>query len=513
MASVKAVFAAHFMTGRGPMFRNPLLLTALAMTALVAVWGVIDTESLAGFAQTSVAQQFKSRAWFIMLSASLIVITVFGLAVSPYGKIRLGADGERPEFSTLSWLTMLFAAGMGIGLLFYAATEPLTHYAILASHIGPERAAGYALAITGFNWAIHAWCIYAMTALIIAYFAYRKGRPGLIGTPVRYTFRRGGWVGPVAWLADLLAIYAIAIGLAGSLAMGVFQVQGGIQSLLGWEDESNWLLFVVFATLCAAFLLPLMVDLSRGMARLSNLALGIAVLLMIYLLLLGPTHYLMNGIVDSIGTYLSGFVRQSFATYPFFGKEFQDWFHGWTLNYMVWWIAWAPFVGVFVARISRGRTIREFITGVVIVPSLFSLFWFGVFGGIGFFGVLQTEVPVLEVAVNAPEQTTFFVLSNFPMSSVTGALTIAAAFLFLVTSVVSASFVLAMFSTGGEENPPLQIKLIWGAILAALGLAMMLTGDVGTVRAIIALGAMAFVFILPLLVVAFLKTLTREERL
>jgi len=192
--------------------------------------------------------------------------------------------------------------------------------------------------------------------------------------------------------------------------------------------------------------------------------------------------------------------------------EFQDWFHAWTLNYMVWWIAWAPFVGVFVARISRGRTIREFVVGVVLAPSLFSLVWFGVFGGIGFFGVFHTELPILDVAVNTPENTTFFVLDALPLSFLTGAATVVAAFLFLVTSVVSAAFVLSMFSTGGDENPPVKIKLIWGGILAVLGLAMILTGDVGTVRAIIALGAMAFVFILPLLVVAFLKTLKKEER-
>lgn len=494
------------------MFRNPLLLTALVLTAIVAVWGVADTEGLAAFAQAQVAQQFRSRAWFIMLTASLIVVTVLWLAFSRYGKVRLGADDERPEFSTVSWLTMLFAAGMGVGLLFYGAAEPLTHYHRIESLAGPDLAGGHALAITNFNWAIHAWSIYAVTALVIAYFAYRKRRPGLISTPIRYAFRRGKWVKPVAWLADLLAIYAIAIGLAGSLAIGIFQVQGGIQNLFGLEDGSTALQYGVFVVLCIAFLLPLTVDLSKGMAVLSNIAMAIAVGLMLYILLVGPTHFLMNGIVDSVGTYLSSIVQQGFATYPFFGKEFQEWFHAWTLNYMVWWIAWAPFVGVFVARISRGRTIRELVLGVVLAPSLFSLVWFGVFGGIGLFGVLRTDKPILDVAINNPENTTFFVLDALPLASLTGAATVAAAFLFLITSVVSAAFVLSMFSTGGDENPPVKIKLVWGLILAALGFAMMLTGDVTTVRAIIALGAMAFVFILPLLVVALLKTLKTEER-
>jgi glycine betaine transporter len=493
------------------MLRNPLLLTALALTALVAVWGLVDTESLGAFAHREVALRFSSRAWFIMLTTSLIVVAVIALALSPYGRIRLGADDDRPEFSTLSWLTMLFAAGMGVGLLFYGATEPLTHYRLLSSRLGSDVAASHALAVTNFNWAFHAWSIYAVTALVIAYFAYRKGQPVLIGTPIRYTFRRGKWVKVVAWVADLLAIYAIAMGLAGSLAMGIFQVEGGIQTLFGLEDTGGLMRYGVFAALCIAFLTPLTVDLSKGMARLSNIALGTAVALLVYLLLVGPTHFLMNGIVDSVGTYLSSLVRQSFATFPFFGREFQEWFHGWTLFYMVWWIAWAPFVGVFVARISRGRTIREFVLGVVLVPSLFSLFWFGVFGGLGFYGVLRTDLPILDVAIDTPENTTFSVLQAMPLPFLTSAATVAAAFLFLVTSVVSAAFVLSMFSTGGDENPPVKIKLVWGGILAALGFAMMLTGDVGTVRAIIALGAMAFVFILPLLIVALLKTLKKEE--
>ena len=493
------------------MFRNPLLITAIILTAIIALWGVLDTESLAAFAQAEVAKQFQSRGWFIMLLTSLIVIVVLGLAFSRYGNIRLGADDERPEFSTLSWLTMLFAAGMGVGLLFYGVAEPLTHFHIIQTRVEADIAASHALTVTNFNWAIHAWSIYAITALVIAYFAYRKRLPGLVSTPITYAFRRGKWVKPVAWVADLLAIYAIAIGLAGSIAIGVFQIQGGLQMLFNLDDMGGMLQYGVFVVLCIAFLFPLTVDLKSGMARLSNIAMAIVFLLMLYILLVGPTHFLMDGIVNSIGAYLSNIVQQSFATYPFFEPEFKDWFHAWSLNYMVWWIAWAPFVGVFVARISRGRTIREFVLGVVFAPSMFSLFWFGVFGGIGIFGVLHTELPILDVAVNTPENTTFFVLEALPLSFLTGIATVVAAFLFLITSVVSAAFVLSMFSTGGDENPSVKIKLIWGGILAVLGLAMILTGDVETVRAIIALGAMAFVFILPLLIVALLKTLKREE--
>ena len=492
------------------MMKNPLLTVALLLTAAIAAWGVLDTESLARVADERVRQQFNSRAWFVMLTVSMIVICCLSLAFSKYGKLRLGKDDERPEFSTVSWLTMLFAAGMGVGLLFYATTEPLTHYSFL-SGMEVFSAPRTALTITNFNWAIHAWSLYAITALVIAYFAYRKDQPGLIGTPIRYTFRRGRWVGGLAWLADLLAIYAIAIGLAGSLAMGVFQVQGGLASTFGWDWPVNVQRYTVFVVLCVAFLLPLTMDLSTGMAKLSNLAMAIAVGLLLYLLLVGPTHFFMNGIVDSIGSYLSSLVNMSFTTLPFMGSQDRQWFNDWTLSYMVWWIAWAPFVGVFVARISRGRTIKEFMLGVIVVPSIFSILWFGVFGGAGFYVVLETDTDILSVALNQPEKTTFFVMDLLPLSWLTNSLTILAAFVFLITSVVSAAFVLSMFSMGGDENPPVKIKLAWGGVLALLGFAMMLTDDVTTVRNIIALGAMAFIFILPILVVAFLKTLRLEE--
>ena len=494
------------------MFKNPLLLIALAMTLGVATWGIVDPAGLSSFAQAYVYLQFTSRAWFIMLVASLTTFTAFGLAISRFGAIRLGDDDARPEFSTVSWITMLFAAGMGVGLLFYGTMEPLTHFQLARDYTSDTgEAARWALFITLFNWGFHAWSIYALTGLAIAYFAYRKHRPTVLSAPIRHAFPNERWSRPLSWVTDLLAIYAIAIGLAGSVAIGIFQVQDGVESLFGLSDTGSLGQIVILVVLTVAFLLPLTVDLSSGMARLSNMAMALAGGLLVFLLLAGPTHYLMNGIVDALGSYLSGIVRQSFATFPFFGPEATEWFHSWTLNYMVWWIAWAPFVGVFVARISRGRTIREFIVGVVIVPSLFSLIWFGVFGGIGFYGALETDLPIMQVVADSPEATTFFVLETLPGTTITGGATIAAAFLFLVTSVVSAAFVLAMFSTNGNENPATRIKLTWGVILAALSLAMLLSGDLGVVRNIIAFGAIAFVFIMPIIVVSLLRTLRREE--
>ena len=491
--------------------KNAKLITALGLTGFVAIWGMLDTAGLAAFADQMVRLQFTSRAWFIMLTVTFILLVAIILAFSRYGAIRLGRDDDRPEFSTVSWLTMLFAAGMGVGLLYWGTAEPLTHYAFLLEHQAPRPAAS-ALFITNFHWGLHAWAIYALTGLVIAYFGFRRGCPTLVGAPLIKVFGEGPvWRG-VAWLSDLLAIVAIAIGLGGSVAMGVFQVKEGIDSLLGLTDSGLALSLGIFAVLCISYILPLTVDLSRGMSLLSNAAMLIVSLLMLYLLLAGPTHFLMAGIVQSIGDYLGSVLTHGLQTFAFQPSEVETWFQSWTLTYMVWWLAWAPFVGVFIARISRGRTIREFLVGVIIVPTLFSVLWFGVFGGIGFYGDLNTEWPILELTLSNPSAVTFFVLQQFPFSGLMSAAVILAAFLFVVTSVVSAAFVLGMFSSGGSLNPSTRVKLSWGAVLGGLGLVMILSGSIDAIKSIIALGAIPFVFVVLLLVVCFLKALKDEKR-
>jgi glycine betaine transporter len=493
------------------MLRNPLLLAALALTGAIAIWGIVDTVGLSRFAATMVGIQFTSRAWFIMLTVSLMLIACIVLALSPYGRIKLGADDDEPEFTVVSWLTMLFAAGMGVGLLYWGTAEPVTHYLAISDIEGEQRAADVALFLTNFHWGLHAWAIYGLTGLVIAYFSFRRGCPILVGAPIEDALGSTPVTRGVAWLSNLLAIYAIAIGVGGSVAMGVFQVKEGIDALFGLSGTGLGLTLAVFVVLCLAYILPLMVDLGRGMALLSNAAMAIAGALMVFLLLAGPTYFLMGGIVQSIGEYFTAVLPHGFRTFTFMDEKVGDWFQAWTLTYMVWWLAWAPFVGVFIARISRGRTIRAFIIGVVLVPTLFSLLWFGVFGGIGFYGALRTEVPILAMVVDNVSAVTFFVLGYFPLPSLTIALVVIAAFLFLVTSVVSAAFVLGMFSTAGDPDPSVRIKLAWGVVLGGLGLVMILSGSVDAVKSIIALGALPFIFIVLLIVVCFLKVLRLES--
>ncbi len=493
------------------MTASPLLITALAITGAVAVWGIVDTAGLAAFASYLVGIQFTSRAWFIMLAVSFILITSIWLALSRYGAIKLGQDDDEPEFSTVSWISMLFAAGMGVGLLYWGTAEPLTHYLLISEFKDPRASASLALFVTNFHWGLHAWAIYALTGLVIAYFGFRLGCPSLVSAPIIKVFGTNRLTRGIGWLSDLLAIVAIAIGLGGSIAMGVFQVKEGVDALFGLQDTGLGLTLGIFALLCLSYILPLTVDLSRGMAILSNAAMAVAGGLMIYILLFGPTNFIMGGIVQAFGEYLGGVLTHGFRTFTFMDSQIGDWFQSWTLTYMVWWLAWAPFVGVFIARISKGRTIREFICGVVLVPTAFSILWFGVFGSVGFYGTLERDLPILDVVRDNVSGVTFFVLSQFPLPSLTTAAVVVAAFLFIVTSVVSAAFVLGMFSTGGDLNPSARVKLSWGVVLGALGLVMILSGSIEAVKTIIALGALPFVFIVLVLVVCLLKKL-KEER-
>ncbi len=494
----------------GSVFFSPLMLVALGCTGSIAAWGLVDAGGLAAKAASLVDIQFASRAWFIMLAVSFMMLISIWLAFSRYGSIRLGADDDRPEFSTISWLTMLFAAGMGVGLLFWGSAEPLTHFDLISRYENPGKAASYALFVTNFHWGLHAWAIYALTGLVFAYFGFRRGVPALIGAPIVATFGHNRLTRSVSWLSDLMAIVAIAIGVGGSIAMGVFQVQDGIDALFGLGKTGMGVTAAVFAALCLAYFPPLVVDLSSGMAKLSNAAMAVAAALLLYVLIVGPTHYIMGGIVQGLGEYFSGALMQGFRTYTFLDEHINDWFASWTLTYMVWWIAWAPFVGVFIARISRGRTIREFILGVILGPTLFSILWFGVFGSAGFNGVLGGDTELMEVVRNSVSSVTFFMLDNLPLSWLTILLVVVAAFLFIVTSVVSAAFVLGMFSTGGDLNPGARIKLSWGIILGALGVVMILSGNIAAIKSIIALGALPFVWVMLLLVVCLLKTLKSE---
>ncbi|MBA4613018.1 BCCT family transporter [Stappia taiwanensis] len=487
-----------------------LLIASLTLIAAIGLWGVFDSDGLVAIASVIVDEYFRSRGWFLMLTVTGMLVFCFWLAFSRFGDIRLGADDDRPEFSTPSWIAMLFAAGMGVGLLFWAVAEPLTHFEFAQGALGGPVAAEQALVTTIFHWGIHAWAIYGTTALIIAYFAFRRGTPMLVSAPITYLFPQERWARLLGWMSDFLAIVAIAIGVGGSIAMGVFQVADGIDVLAGGNGAGAALVGIVFVAMVACYLPALMTDLGSGMSKLSNLAMLLAIGLVVFVVIFGPTEVLLNSVLGSFGQYLTNAIPRGFQTFTFFDNEVASWFKSWTLTYMVWWIAWGPFVGVFVARISKGRTIREFVLGVLIGPTLFSVIWFGVFGGIGLYEALQGAGELATVAATNAERATFALLERMPFPVVTTLGTIVAAFLFIVTSVVSAAFVLGTFSTGGDPDPKPRIRLIWGVLLGVVGYAMILSGSMDAVKKLIALGALPFVFITVVLMICLVRALAEE---
>lgn len=487
-----------------------LLATSIGLCAIIGFWGVIDPASLQAIAKEIVDQYFFSRGWFVMLSVTLMLLFCLGLTVTKYGDIRLGADTDRPEYSTPTWIAMLFAAGMGVGLLFWAVAEPLTHFYFAKDFLPTPLAAEQALLASNFNWGIHAWAIYGTTALTIAYFSFRRGTPMLVSAPVKNLFPGEGWASAVGWFSDFMAIAAIAIGVGGSVAMGVFQVADGVTVLFGGDVTPSWLVAVVFFLMIAAYIPPLLVDLGSGMARLSNIAMALAIALVAYTVILGPSEFLLNSIIGGIGNYVAEVLPRGLQTFTFYGDDTSKWFQDWTLTYMVWWIAWGPFVGVFVARISKGRTIREFVLGVLIGPTLFSTIWFGAFGGVGLYETLDGQGELLAMTQTNVERMTFALLDRLPLATLTTLATIAAAFLFIVTSVVSAAFVLGMFSTGGNPDPSAKVRVIWGGLLGVLGAAMILSGSLNAVKTLIALGALPFVFITVLLMTCLTKALLQD---
>ena len=427
--------------------------------------------------------------WFYLLSvASFVAFTVW-LLMSPYGGIRLGGDDERPHFTTATWFSMLFSAGMGIGLLFYSVAEPISHYVGPPTGTGrTTEAARQALAITYFHWGLHAWAIYVVMGLSIAYFAYRRKLPLALRSTLYPLFgnRVFGWIGHAV---DILAVFGTLFGLATSLGLGAMQINAGIAHLFG-VPETRQVQLIIIAVITGAATISLVTGVDKGIRRLSELNMLLALVLMIFVFAIGPTRAIMDGFTDGLGRYLGDFVGRTFRTDPY-GST--DWYKNNTLFYWGWWIAWAPFVGMFIARISRGRTIREFVLGVTLVPTFVTFVWMTVFGQTA----LHLEVVEnagIATAVEAKVSTAIFVvLQELPLASITCMVAIALVAVFFVTSSDSASFVVDMLTSGGIPNPPIWQRVFWavseGTVAAVLLVASGKAGLSALQAAVVTVGA------------------------
>ncbi len=488
----------------------PLLAVTAPVCVLVGVLGVLAPDSLVGAATWITETAFGTLDWFFMLATTAILVLSVYLAVSRFGHIRLAKGDEKPDFSTPSWLAMLFAAGMGTGIMFWGVAEPLTHFlGAPGSDPGTATAARRALVITGFHWGLHAWAIYSIAALSLGYFAFRRGASYLPSEPIRHAFS-GRWVPAVSFLTDSIAILAVVFGVAGSLSMGIFQIKTGISHMTGFGLDSMMSSMMVLLVLFLAYMASAATSLDKGIKWLSSINMVLAIALVLFVLFAGPTAHLLRTFVTGLGDYGAGVLELSLRLFPY--DDEQSWLEGWTLTYFIWWIAWAPFVGVFIARISRGRTIREFILGVLLVPTGFSLFWFSVFGGLGLFEELHGGGGIATIVQGDFTEALFVMFERLPLTAVLSGVAVSLVFVFLVTSADSATFVLGMLSAKGDMNPPRSTKLIWGVALALLGAALIRANSVEAAKAVAILGAIPFTFILLLQVVGFLRALLADEK-
>lgn len=482
---------------------------ALPVCGGIAIWGIANPTGFASAAEGLIDTTFSALDWFFVGTVSGMLGICLWLTFGRYAKVKLGAEDDEPEFSTLSWLAMLFAAGMGVGLVFWGVAEPIVHYS--EPIVGGSKtlsAARRALVLTNFHWGFHAWGVYCMAALVLAYFGFRKGQPYLAGAPLRVAFR-GWWVGPVAVAADLIAVLSVAFGVAASISMGIFSVQSGLHVVVGVPTDSVMVAIGILVLLVGMYMASAMTGLHQGIKWLSNFNMALAVALLLYVLLAGPTAFLLRNTVSSLGDYVSNLASLSLRLYPYEGTA--GWFHEWTLKSFSWWIAWTPFVGVFVARISRGRTIREFILGVLFVPTLFSVAWFGVFGGSGLYEELFGDGGIVRLVRGDYSLGLYHLVDRMPLAGLMSSLIVLLVFVFIVTSVDSATYVLGMLTSRGAHDPPLGRKIAWGVALGVLGAAVLFTGHIPVVRAASSIGAIPFTFILWLQVAAIIRMLRQDH--
>lgn len=486
---------------------TPVFWISLAITVAISVLGALAPKGFENISGTIMNYVSVHFGWYYLLIVSLFVVFCLYLIFSPYGKIRLGKQDDRPEFGYSSWFAMLFSAGMGIGLVFYGVAEPISQYIKTPplADPGTREALEDALRVSFFHYGIHAWAIYAVIALVIAYFTFRLGKPGIISATLEPLFG-DKMKGPWGKAVDVMAVMATIIGVATTLGFGATQINGGFTYLFGIKSEF-WVQLVIILVVTVLFMLSAYTGLSKGIKYLSNANMGLAGILFVAVLILGPTMYIVNSFTETIGTYIQSLPAESLRIAPNSAAE-QQWIMDWTVFFWAWWIAWAPFVGIFIARISKGRTIREFLSGVLIVPSFVSFMWFTAFGMSG----IDAQNKGIDIAGFPDEQALFAMFDQFPLGLVLSILGIMLIGTFFITSADSATFVLGMQTTNGSLNPPTIVKFVWGFAQSAIAAVLLYTGGLQGLQNALISAAFPFSIIMLLMVISFYKALRNDKK-
>jgi glycine betaine transporter len=492
---------------KGSRIDVPVFATGAGLSIAFVLVGVVFKDEMATVVGDSLDWILGNLGWLFVLSTTCILALLLFLAVTPYGRLRLGADDDVPEFRTASWVAMMFSAGMGIGLMFFGVSEPITHLAappLGQTRPGTPEAAASAMEWTFMHWALHPWALYAVVGLALGFFCFRKGMPNLISTAF-YPLLGDRVYGPIGKAIDILAIFATVFGSATSLGLGALQINSGMNFVWGVESSTG-LAAVIIAVLTLLFVISATTGVGNGVQFLSNFNMVVALGLALFILLVGPIVFIFGTLVQSTGDYLSGLLSRSFQTGALGGSE---WIGGWTVFYWIWWTSWTPFVGTFLARISRGRTIRQFVVGVLLVPSGVSFVWFAIFGGAAI-NLQLTGQANLTDAVAQPEVALFTLLEQYPLASITSVITMVLVGVFFVSGADAASIVMGMLTCRGILEPPRAIVAFWGAAMGAVAITLLVAGGLETLQqAAIVVGA-PFALLLIVLCVSFVKALRAE---
>jgi choline/glycine/proline betaine transport protein len=500
--------------GPFPRVNKPVFITSSILIIGFIVFGAFFTETagaLFSYLQSFITTNF---GWFFILLMNVALVFCIYLIASRYGDIRLGQQTERPQYSLGSWIGMLFSAGIGIGLVYWGTAEPLYHY-MAPPMAEPEtmEAAKQAMNISFLHWGLHAWAIYTIVALSLAYFHFRRGLPLSIRStlyPILGQKIYGRWGHTV----DILAVFGTMFGVVTSLGLGVMQINSGLENLFGLPNSlAVQFVIIAFITLLACG--SLMLGLDKGIKRLSDLNMGLTGLLLAFIVILGPTLFIFDSFFENIGNYLAAVVPLSFWGESYSGT---DWQSGWTIFYWAWWVSWAPFVGVFIARISRGRTIREFTLGVLLIPMTILFFWFTAFGGVAIHMELLAALdpalvsPGLIEAVQADTGSAIFKLVEYyPFAKPITLLIVIMIVLWFVTSSDSASFVIDMLTAGGDTNPPKIQRLFWATAEGFIAAILLAAGGLGALQAAAIVAGLPFAIVIFAMMYALWRGLGRDR--
>ena len=488
-----------------------MFLVGLILAAGLSIWGIVGNESFTAVAGALFTFLTTDFGWLYLLVMLSFVVFSIALGFSKYGNIKLGPDDSKPEYSTMSWFAMLFGCGMGVGLVFWGIAEPISQYVGPMAGIEPSTpaAAQFAMSASFMHWGLHPWAGYVVVGLALAYLQFRKGKPALISSALEPLVGEKHAKGLLGKTVDVLSIFATVAGVVTSLGLGVLQINAGANALFGVPVDLT-IQIIIIAIISVIYIGSSVAGIDKGIKVIGDLNLWIAIGVLLVCFLVGPKIDVLNNLVGGLGDYFGTFFQGSLGMSAYGDNT---WMLGWRIFYWAWWIAWAPFVGIFIARISKGRTIKEFVLGVVIAPSLGSLVWFAIFGTLGIHlgvnGTLSTET--LAAVAATPERGLFVVMQEYPFGMGLSIVALVLLCTFFITSANSGTFVLSMLSFDGALNPPNNKKVLWGVIQSIMAVGLLIAGGLKPLQSISIAAAFPFIFIMFAICAALVKALKEEN--